>query len=152
MRIAIGSDHAGYQLKELVGQWLTDLGHEVRDFGTQGSESTDYPRYGRLVAEAVAEGEAERGVLVCGTGIGMSITANKVPGVRAAVCHDAFTTRLCRAHNDANVLCLGARVLGEGVVQDLLPLFLDTPFEGGRHTRRLGLICALEEDAPRRAG
>jgi RpiB/LacA/LacB family sugar-phosphate isomerase len=143
--IAIGSDHGGLALKDqLVTLIREELGLEVDDIGTCSDESVDYPDYGTLVAEAVAEGKAARGILVCGTGIGMSIVANKVPGVRAALCHNAETARLSREHNDANVLVLGGRVLDDEVAREMVRIWFDTPFEGGRHQRRLDKIQELE--------
>lgn len=135
--IAIASDHGGLELKNLVRQWLTELGAEVEDMGCHGPESVDYPDYAAKVACAVAQGRAERGVLVCGTGIGMSIAANRVAGVRATLVHDAFTARMSRQHNDSNVLVLGGRVLGVEVARDIVTLWYTTPFEGGRHQQRL---------------
>ena len=140
MKIAIGSDHAGFDLKEKVKGWLKELGHEAADAGPAGSESTDYPEYAHKVARLVRHREADRGVLICGTGIGMSMVANKVPGIRAAVCHSEFTCEMSRRHNDANVLCLGSRVVDERMVEDLVRLFVHTPFEGGRHLRRVKKI------------
>ncbi len=140
MRIAIGSDHAGLELKNTVATHLVAGGHEVVDVGTYSSESVDYPDTGRQVADQVAGGQAERGVLVCGTGQGMAMTANKVPGVRAAVVADTFSARMCMAHNDARVLCLGQRVVGAGVALDAVDVWLATSFEGGRHVRRVGKI------------
>jgi ribose 5-phosphate isomerase B len=144
MKIAVGSDHAGLSLKEEVKKVLSEAGAQVEDLGTHSAEPVDYPDPALAVAEAVASGRAEMGVLVCGTGIGMSITANKVPGVRAALCHDAYTARLAREHNDANVLCLGGRVLGPGVAGDLVRVWLETRFAGGRHSRRVDKIRTLE--------
>jgi len=145
MRIAIGSDHAGFRLKEAVRRFLEEEGHEVHDFGTDSEASVDYPDFGRAVAEAVACGDFERGVLICGTGIGMSMTANKVAGVRAALCHESYSARLSRVDNDANVLCMGGRVTAEGLAFDVVRVFLATAFEGGRHARRVGKITALEK-------
>jgi ribose 5-phosphate isomerase B len=140
MRIAVASDHAGYRLKEFVKAKLLELGHEVEDFGATGEVSTDYPDYGRPAARAVAEGKVERAVLVCGTGLGMSMVANRIRSVRAALCGESFSARLARAHNDATVLVLGARIIGEGLAEDILRVFMETPFEGGRHTRRVEKI------------
>lgn len=141
--VAIGADHAGYELKELIRDAIG--GVDWIDCGCPGTESVDYPDYARAVAELVAAGEAERGVLICGTGVGMSITANKVPGIRAAACSVGFTARMCREHNDANVLCLGARVVGPGVALELVELFLATAFDGGeRHARRVDKMMALD--------
>lgn len=144
MRIALGADHAGVDLKDLLARIITEAGHEVADLGTHGSESVDYPDFAAAVAKAVSGGEAELGVLVCGTGIGVAIAANKVPGVRAATCNDLFTARMARAHNDANIVTLGARVVGEGVAREIVEIFLATPYEGGRHARRVAKIGALE--------
>lgn len=140
MKIAIGSDHAGFEAKEKVREHLAKAGHEVADLGTKSLDSVDYPDYARAVAEAVAGGRAERGVLICGTGIGMSITANKVRGVRAAVVHDEFTAEVARRHNDANVLCTGARVLPAERIVSVTDVFLRSPFDGGRHERRVQKI------------
>ncbi len=144
MRIAIGADHAGYALKETLVAYMREQGLEVLDFGTHGPDSVDYPDYARVVAEAVARGEADFGVLICGTGIGMSIAANKVPGVRAAAISDVYSARMSRAHNDANILCMGGRVVGPGLAIEILETWLRTPFEGGRHARRLEKIRQLE--------
>ncbi len=144
MRIAIGSDHAGFELKrELVG-YLTEQGYTVDDMGTDGLASCDYPDFARAVAEAVASGRCQRGILVCGTGIGMSIAANKVPGVRAALCAEPYSARMAREHNDANVLCLGARVVGPGLALETVAAFLSGEFAGGRHARRVDKIRELE--------
>lgn len=142
MKIAVGSDHAGLALKAAVTRHLREQGHEVEDLGTHGDDSVDYPDFARAVAERVAGGQADRGVLICGTGQGMAITANKVPGVRAAVVSDPFSARMAMAHNDARVLCLGQRVVGEGLALDLLDAWLAARFEGGRHGRRVGKIEA----------
>ena len=136
MRIALGSDHAGFALKQALAAHVAALGHDVLDLGTDGEGSVDYPDFGFAVARAVARGEAERGVLVCGTGIGIAIAANRVPGVRAGVARDLFETRLMREHNDANVVALGARLTAVPLAQEILDLFLSTPFAGGRHERR----------------
>jgi ribose 5-phosphate isomerase B len=145
MKIAIGADHAGFELKNQLGESLRRVGHEVQDFGTQSAESADYPDYAGRVAEAVAAGAAERGLLVCGTGVGMSIAANKVNGIRAALGVTPEEVRLTRAHNDANILTLGARFTDPATARDLVQVFLDTPFEGGRHQRRIAKISQLEE-------
>ncbi len=144
MRIAIGADHAGYALKEVLIAHLREQGVEVMDFGTHGTDSVDYPDYARAVAEAVARGEADYGVLICGTGVGMAITANKVPGIRAAAVSDVYSAKMSRAHNDANILCLGGRVVGPGLAIEILEAWLHTPFEGGRHARRLEKIRRME--------
>ena len=124
---------------------LDDLGLEYKDFGTYSEESCDYPVYGRLAAEAVASGECDRGILVCGTGIGISIAANKVKGIRAALCSDCFSAEMTRRHNDANMLAMGARVLGVGLALKIVDTFLETGFDGGRHTRRVDMISQMEE-------
>ncbi|MEK9899929.1 MAG: ribose 5-phosphate isomerase B [Rhodospirillaceae bacterium] len=139
--IAIAADHAGYPLKELLKTELEARGFTVRDLGTHSEESVDYPDFGQAVGEAVAGGDAARGVIICGTGIGITIAANRIAGVRAALCHDATTARLAREHNDANVLAMGARLLGPEVAMDCLRAFLDTDFPGGeRHERRVGKL------------
>jgi ribose 5-phosphate isomerase B len=143
MKIVVGSDHAGYALKEALKQRLTERGHEVLDVGTAGPESVDYPDYGARGAEAVARGEVERGVLICGSGIGMCIAANRFPGVRAVLAHNIWAARMARAHNNANVLCLGERITALGLALDILDVFLETPFEGGRHQRRVDKLTAL---------
>lgn len=143
-RIAVGADHAGFHLKEAVKRYLHEQGYPVQDVGTDSEASVDYPDFARLVAEKVAHGEADLGLLACGTGIGMAMTANKVPGIRAAVAHDAFTARLARQHNNANVLALGGRVLDEPTALAIVREFLNAQFEGGRHQRRLDKIAALE--------
>jgi ribose 5-phosphate isomerase B len=144
--IVIASDHAGVDLKVRILEDLREGGHEIHDLGPADSSSVDYPDFGHKVAAAVVAGEAETGILICGTGIGMSMTANRHPGVRAALCHDAFTAEMARRHNDANVLCMGARVIGVGVAEQVAGVFLRTPFEGGRHQRRVDLIEIERED------
>jgi ribose 5-phosphate isomerase B len=145
MRIALGSDHAGFEEKERLKPFLTSLGAEVRDLGTESEDSVDYPDYARAVAELVASGEVDRGVLVCGTGIGMAIAANKVPGVRAAVAWNEETARLARQHNDANVLALGARTTPEGQIPSIVRVWCQTGFESGRHALRVKKICDFEQ-------
>ena len=144
MRIIVGSDHRGLDLKSSVIQLITDMGHAVEDAGIYTAEAVDYPDIARQVAEAVASGDFERGILICDTGIGMSIAGNKVKGVRAALCHDAFAARRARQHNDANVLCLGAGQV-QGMVGEIVEAFLGTEFEEGRHLRRLNKIKAMED-------
>ncbi|MBE3597029.1 MAG: ribose 5-phosphate isomerase B [Hydrogenibacillus sp.] len=145
MRVAIGADHGGYALKETIKAFLTEtLGHEVIDVGTHSEASVDYPDYAFPVAEMVARGEADRGVLICGTGIGMAIAANKVSGVRAALVHDLFSAKATRAHNDSNVLTMGGRVIGPDVAKEIVRVWLETPFDGGRHARRIDKIAARE--------
>jgi len=145
VKIAIGADHGGYLLKNRVGEHLRELGHEVKDFGTNSPDSVDYPNYAGQVARAVASGEYDRGVVCCGTGIGVSIAANKVVGVRAALCTDCYMARMSRAHNDSNVLALGGRVVGEGLALDIVDAWLRTEFEGGRHARRVAQIHEIEQ-------
>lgn len=138
--LAIASDHAGYALKEVLKATLEQMGVQVADLGTHDERSCDYPDFAHLVAAGVANGRYRLGVLVCGTGIGMSITANRHSGVRAALCNEAFAAKMARAHNDANVLCVGSRVIGPGVAQDVLRAFLGARFEGGRHAVRVDKI------------
>ncbi len=148
MRIAVGADHAGFPLKQWVAAYLAEVGHHVFDLGTDSEERVDYPRFGAAVGRAVVAGEADLGVCACGTGIGIAIAANKVPGVRAAVAHDATTARLARQHNHANVLCLGARIVGTEVARDALDAFLAAEPEEGRHLRRIAEIAELERERP----
>jgi len=140
LKIAIGSDHAGFQVKDSIREMLEAEGHTVFDKGTNSEDSTDYPDYGHAVAKSVSSGESDRGILVCGTGIGMCMTANKTPGIRAALVHDEFTTEMSRRHNDANVLCMGTRVLDRETALRLVKFWLNTEFEGGRHLRRVDKI------------
>jgi ribose 5-phosphate isomerase B len=144
MKIAIGSDHRGFEAKSRIVSILHQLGHDVFDAGPHSSESVDYPDYGLEVAKAVGEGRAERGILICGTGIGMCIAANKVHGVRAAPCHDCITAEMSRRHNDANVLCLSADLLGEELIDRMVRMWLEAEFEGGRHARRVEKIIRFE--------
>jgi len=144
-RVIAGSDHAGLALRAEALKVARELGFEVEDLGPFSGESVDYPDYARRVAEGVASGRARLGLLVCGTGIGMSIAANKVRGIRAALCRTEYEARMARAHNDANVLCLGERVLGAGQAGAVVKAFLEQPFEGGRHQKRVDKIAALEE-------
>lgn len=147
MRIAIGADHAGFALKEHLRARLAAAAHELVDFGTDSEASTDYPDYAQRVAAAVASGEVERGLLVCGTGVGMAMAANRRKGVRAAAVNDLFTARLCRSHNDANVLALGSRIVAPALAEAILEIFLSTAFEGGRHERRVSKMDAPGETA-----
>ncbi len=140
--IVIASDHAGFDMKQELAELLRGKGFEVLDLGTNGPESVDYPDFGKALGEAIASGKAERGVLVCGSGIGISIAVNRNPAVRAALCHDVTTARLSRQHNDANVIALGARLIGPETAAQCLNAFLDTPFEGGRHQRRVDKLGA----------
>ena len=146
MKIGIGSDHAGFDLKERIKEFLQKEGHEVIDFGTYSKESTHYPLFAEKVSLAVQKGEVERGILICGTGIGMSITANKFRGVRAALCTNEYMARMSRLHNDANVLCLGERVIGVELALSIVKVWLETPFEGGRHIQRVELISKIENE------
>lgn len=148
MRIAVGSDHRGVDLRAKLGDYLRRLGHHVVDVGTHDCQHVDYPDIATLVARKVAEGEVERGILVCGTGVGMCIVANKFPGVRAAPCHDDITAELSRRHNDLNVLCLPGDLIGEKLADRLVEIWLKTPFEGGRHARRVEKIAAMECNGP----
>jgi len=144
--IAVGSDHAGYDAKQEVTRMLREHGHEVRDLGAHSRESVDYPDIAVAVSECVARGEADRGILVCGTGIGMSITANKVRGIRAALCHDEFTAHAAREHNDANVLAVGARTTAVHAILRIVDMFLTTEFAGGRHAARVQKIADAESN------
>ncbi len=145
MRIAIGSDHRGFQVKAKLIQVLLADGHDVRDCGTQGDQAVDYPDFAKVVAGMVSRKEVERGILICGSGIGMAITANKHRGVRAATCSDEVMAETCRRHNDVNVLCLPGDLIGDRPVGDLIRVWLATEFDGGRHARRLEKIAELEE-------
>ncbi|MBT6372851.1 MAG: ribose 5-phosphate isomerase B [Acidimicrobiaceae bacterium] len=149
--IAVGSDHAGYALKEQLAGELRDLGHEVLDLGAHSSERVDYPDFGAAVGRAVVGGDAELGLCVCGSGIGIAMAANKVPGVRAATVHDVTSARLTRQHNDANVICLGERLIGPEVASEALRAWLDAEFEGGRHTGRIDKLSGLDGSLDRYA-
>lgn len=144
MKIAIASDHAGFRLKEDLKLLLRELGYEVRDFGTHSADPVDYPDFIVPAANAVSRGECERGIVLGGSGQGEAMVANKLPGIRCALCHDVTSARLARAHNDANMLALGERVIGNQVAKDAVRAWLDTPFEGGRHQRRLEKLAAVE--------
>jgi ribose 5-phosphate isomerase B len=143
--IAIGSDHGGYLLKAEIIKFLEDKGLTVKDFGTNCSDSVDYPDYGQAVAEAVSSKECEKGIVICGTGIGISIAANKVPGIRAALCTDTYMARMSREHNDANILAMGERVVGSGLALDIVEIWLNTAFAGGRHSNRVDKISNIEK-------
>ena len=145
-RIALGSDHAGFPIKETIRQFLQNAGYPVEDLGTWSEESVDYPDYGKAVGESVANHRNDYGVAICGTGIGISIAANKVPRIRAAVAHDVSTARLAREHNDANVLAMGGRVVNGSQAIEMVQTFLTTPFAGGRHARRVEKISMIEEE------
>lgn len=144
MKIAIGSDHAGFAVKEAIRQSLKQQAHDVADFGAYNDKSCDYPDFALAVAREVSQGRAERGILICGSGIGMAIAANKVPGIRAVVCGDTQNAEMSRRHNDCNVLCLGARIISEAVCQNIVQVWLQTKFEGGRHQGRVDKITAME--------
>jgi len=146
MRIAIGSDHRGYHLKEKLATILRTKGHEVSDEGTSVAEAVDYPDFAKLVAQKVSDGTSERGILICGTGIGMAITANKFPNVRAAACTDEVTAEISRRHNDLNILCLSADMLSPRTVERMVEIWIDTDFEGGRHSRRVDKIHEIETE------
>ncbi|KIL37992.1 ribose 5-phosphate isomerase [Gordoniibacillus kamchatkensis] len=146
MKIAIGADHAGYRLKDVIVPFLQELGHDVVDVGCHGPDSVDYPDYAFSVCEKVVSGDADKGILLCGTGIGMSIAANKIPGIRCALVHDLFSAKATREHNDTNVLAMGERVVGPGVAQDIVKVWLETAFsEGGRHIGRINKVKQIEE-------
>jgi ribose 5-phosphate isomerase B len=148
MRLAIGSDHAGFTLKETIRTYLEQAGHQVYDVGTHSTEAVDYPDYARAVGLIIQRGEADLGILVCGSGVGVSIAANKMRGVRAALCHDTFSARNSREDDDANVLCLGARVIGPGLALEVVRVFLASTFSGAdRHRRRVDKVIALEQEA-----
>jgi len=140
VRVAIGSDHGGFSLKEVIVPLLKELGHEVIDVGCHDEQSVDYPGFADLVCEQIMSSEADKGILICGTGIGMSMAANKHEGIRAALCSEQYTARMSREHNDANILCMGERVTGPGVAMEIVRTWLDTPFGGGRHQRRIELF------------
>ena len=144
MKIGIGNDHSALELKAEIIELLKEKGHEVVDNGTNSPESCDYPVYGEKVGRAVASGEVERGILICGTGLGISLAANKVKGVRAAVCSEPFTAKMSRAHNNCNILAFGARVVGAELAKMIVETWLDTEFEGGRHQRRVDMLMDIE--------
>lgn len=147
LRISLASDHRGIAIKGRLSQRLTDVGYVIFDEGTHGEDAVDYPDFAQVVADKVSRGMADRGILICGTGIGMAIAANKFPGVRAAPCYDEVMVELSRRHNDVNVLCLPGDLIGDRPVDDLVLLWLRTDFEGGRHARRIGKIVELENDS-----
>ena len=140
MKIAIGNDHAATELKLIIKEYVESLGHEVVNFGTDDNESCDYPLYGKKVGDAVARGEVDCGILICGTGVGISIAANKIKGVRAAVCSDVATAHLVKEHNNANIIAFGARIVGVELAKDIVKTYLEAEFEGGRHQRRIDMI------------
>ncbi|MCH8156137.1 MAG: ribose 5-phosphate isomerase B [Nitrospinae bacterium] len=143
-KIAVASDHAGYELKESVVTLLLQLGYEVDDLGPKNSDSVDYPDYGISLARSVADEKVKRGIVICGTGIGMSIVVNRFPGIRGTLCSDVYTAKLCREHNDSNILIMGGRVVGKGLAHEIVATWLDTPFEGGRHQKRLDKIIQFD--------
>ncbi|MCI9159091.1 MAG: ribose 5-phosphate isomerase B [Lawsonibacter sp.] len=143
--IAIASDHGGYPLKEHIKAYLAAKGITCEDFGTDSTESCDYPNFGKAAAQAVADGRCDRGIVICTTGIGISISANKVKGIRCALCGDVLSAEMTRRHNDANMLAMGAAIIGSMTAERIVDVFLDTPFEGGRHARRVGLMMDIEK-------
>ena len=145
MRIALGSDHAGFHLKDLISRHVADAGHQVLDLGTDSTDRVDYPDFGAAVGRAVAGGDADVGLCVCGSGIGIAMAAGKIPGIRAATVHDVTSARMARAHNDANVMCVGERFIGPQVALDAVDTFLATGFDGGRHADRVAKIDALDQ-------
>lgn len=144
MRVAIGNDHSAVELKEIIADYVRELGHEAINLGTDTTQSCDYPLYGEKVGRAVVSGEADLGIAICGTGLGISLAANKVKGVRACVCSEPYTARMSRLHNNANVLCFGARVVGSEMAKMITQVWLETEFEGGRHQRRVDQIMEIE--------
>ncbi|MBC1288289.1 ribose 5-phosphate isomerase B [Listeria welshimeri] len=146
MKIAIGNDHVGIELKPIIIQFLKELGHEVEDFGAFTNERTDYPEYGKKVAEKVAAGKADLGILICGTGVGISIAANKVKGIRAVVCSEPYSAKLSREHNNTNILAFGSRVIGSEMAKMIVQNWLEAEFEGGRHQNRVTMIAGIENE------
>ncbi|KIQ93334.1 Ribose-5-phosphate isomerase B [Anoxybacillus thermarum] len=146
MKVAIASDHGGIRIREEIKQLMDEMGIEYKDFGCECETSVDYPDYALPVAQKVASGEFDRGILICGTGIGMSIAANKVKGIRCALVHDVFSARATREHNDSNILAMGERVIGPGLAREIAKVWLTTPFEGGRHEKRIQKISAYENE------
>lgn len=144
MRLAIGSDHVGFELKPIIIDYVKALGHEIEDFGPDSSERTDYPRYGKKVAEEVASGNFDGGILICGTGVGISISANKVNGIRAVVCSEPYSAKLSKEHNNTNILAFGSRVVGSELAKMIVKEWLDANFEGGRHAKRVEMIRQIE--------
>jgi ribose 5-phosphate isomerase B len=144
MKIALASDHGGFELKEIVREYLTEKGYEIMDLGTYNTDSVDYPDYGLKAGQEVAAGNADRGIVICGTGIGISISANKVKGIRCALCHDVYSAEMTRAHNDSNVLAMGGRVVGRDLALRIVKAWVESDFEGGRHARRIDKITEYE--------
>lgn len=145
MKIAIGNDHTAVAMKNHITKYLEEQGHEIINFGTDSEERCDYPIYGKKVADAVASGQCERGILICGTGIGISLAANKVKGIRAAVCSESYSARLTRQHNNANIIAFGARVVGEATAEAIVDAFIGAEYEGDRHQKRIDMITAIEQ-------
>jgi ribose 5-phosphate isomerase B len=139
-KLAIASDHAGFELKESIIEFLRHKGVELEDFGPVNSDSVDYPDYGISIARAIQEKKIDRGIVICGTGVGMSIVVNRFPGIRGTLCSDLYTSKMCREHNDSNILIMGGRVIGKGLAEEIVDTWLNTPFEGGRHQKRLDKI------------
>ncbi|EAC4699346.1 ribose 5-phosphate isomerase B [Listeria monocytogenes] len=146
MKIAIGNDHVGIEFKPVIVAYLQDLGHEVDDFGAFSNERTDYPEYGKKVAESVAAGKSDLGILICGSGVGISIAANKVNGIRAVVCSEPYSAKLSREHNNTNILAFGSRVVGAELAKMIVQNWLDAEFEGGRHAKRVEMIARIEDE------
>lgn len=146
MKIAIGNDHVGIELKPVIVAYLQDLGHEVDDFGAFSNERTDYPEYGKKVAESVAAGKSDLGILICGSGVGISIAANKVNGIRAVVCSEPYSAKLSREHNNTNILAFGSRVVGAELAKMIVQNWLDAEFEGGKHAKRVEMIARIEDE------
>ncbi len=146
MKIAIGSDHVGIELKPIIIDYLKELGHEVEDFGPYSTERTDYPIYGKKVAQEVASGNFEKGILICGAGVGISITANKVRGIRAVVCSEPYSAKLSREHNNTNIVAFGSRVVGSELAKMIVKEWLDAEYEGGRHAKRVEMIAEIENE------
>lgn len=145
MKLVLGADHGGFELKENIKEYLKEEGIEFTDYGTLTGDRCDYPDVAKKVAEAIADGTFDRGILVCGTGIGIGIAANKVHGIRAALCHDTFSAEFCRRHNDANILTMGGRVIGPGLAREIVRIFLSTGFDGGRHAERVAKIADMDK-------
>lgn len=146
MKIAIASDHVGLELKPIIVEYLKELGYEVEDFGPNSTERTDYPKYGKVVAEEVANNKADLGILICGTGVGISISANKVKGIRAVVCSEPYSAQLSKEHNNTNILAFGSRVIGSELAKMIVKAWLDAEFEGGRHANRVNMISDIEDE------
>lgn len=146
MKLAIGSDHVGIELKPIIIDYVKELGHEIDDFGTNSTDRTDYPKYGKAVADAVASGEYDGGILICGTGVGISISANKVKGIRAVVCSEPYSAKLSKEHNNTNIVAFGSRVIGSELAKMIVKEWIEAEFEGGRHANRVDMIATLEDE------